>query len=538
MKQKERAPASAQRKNARQIAVADCETDPFKFGRIPQPFLWGFYDGKDYLEFKTTKDFVEYVKGLDIIIYAHNGGKFDWHFIKEYIEAYQDVMIISGRLASFKIGKAEFRDSYSLIPLPLAAYQKTEIDYGIFEKNEREKPENWKEIRAYLKDDCIFLYEIVAEFIESFGLNLTLASSALKYWKKHFQKKANLKGTRWFYDEFKKYYYGGRVECFTKGEINENFVSIDINSAYPYAMLSEHVFGYGVDYQTEIPKENPERAFYTVDAISRGAFPFREKSGLTFPNDGEIRRYSVTGWELMAAIETGTVDILNYVEIAVFRESINFKGYVNHFYELKKESKNKDKAKYLMAKLFLNSLYGKFGANPTKYRKHETIDAQYISAAVEHGDMVLNGFMSENVALMARELDEEEMRFFNVATAASVTGFVRAYLWRALCDVSAPLYCDTDSIACKNSGNLTFGDKLGEWEKEGEYEKGAICGKKLYAFKEKGKNVYKIASKGVKLSHKDIFAIANGKEVLYKNSAPTFSLKKETVFLERKIKLT
>ena len=33
------------------VAVADSETDPFKHGRFPTPFIWGLYDGTHYYEF-------------------------------------------------------------------------------------------------------------------------------------------------------------------------------------------------------------------------------------------------------------------------------------------------------------------------------------------------------------------------------------------------------------------------------------------------------------------------------------------------------
>jgi len=192
-----------------------------------------------------------------------------------------------------------------------------------------------------------------------------------------------------------------------------------------------------------------------------------------------------------------------------------------------------------MAKLFLNSLYGKFGSNPQNYQKYETIESQYIKAAEMVDNFTFRGFTrhDESVALVSRDLNEEEMRFYNLATAASITGFVRAYLWKALCNSETPLYCDTDSIACKSS-SVTIGKELGEWEKEGEFDKGAICGKKLYAFQYKNTTDFKIASKGARLNGNEIFSIAKGETIVYKNIAPTFSLKNETTFLERKIKLT
>lgn len=525
------------RNASRKIAVADCETDPFKYGRIPQPFLWGYYDGDTYEVFSTTEKFVNFIKEKDVIVYAHNGGKFDWHFLKGYIEPYQDIMLIHSRISAFKIGNCEFRDSYNLMPLPLKAYKKDDFDYNKMEKEVRHK--HMGEINEYLKNDCIFLYEIVSEFIETFGLNLTLATSALKFWVKNFYTGAQFKSDSRFYNKFKNYYYGGRVECFKKGIITDEFKVYDINSAYPYAMLHNHAFGYGVDYLDSPPEQNFEQCFYTIQAISQGAFPYREKTGLTFPCDEEIREYHVTGWELQAALDTKTVKNVKYIAIVQFRESISFKDYVNHFYKMKNESKeSNDKARYIISKLFLNSLYGKFGANPQKYKKYETIEAQFVKIAEKEDGLDFNGFLSEDVALVSRGLDDDEMKFYNLATAASITGFVRAYLWRAICDSEGMLYCDTDSIACVKNEHLKEGTELGQWECEGEFENGAICGKKLYAFKYKHENRCKIASKGVKLNEKEIFRVAMGEEITYKNIAPTFSVKNETTFLERKIKLT
>lgn len=108
----------------RPIWTADCETDPFKRGRIPKPFLWGVYDGTACHLFERTEDFINFVQDKKVILYAHNGGKFDWHFILDYLEPFTPINIINGRIAKFKIGVCEFRDSYNILPIPLAAYQK------------------------------------------------------------------------------------------------------------------------------------------------------------------------------------------------------------------------------------------------------------------------------------------------------------------------------------------------------------------------------------------------------------------------------
>ena len=73
--------------------------------------------------------------------------------------------------------------------------------------------------------------------------------------------------------------------------------------------------------------------------------------------------------------------------------------------------------------------------------------------------------------------------FFNVATAASITGFVRSYLFRSLLAVKNPVYCDTDSIMCSNGDKLDIGGNLGQWELESEANKISAC--KAYIYKER-----------------------------------------------------
>lgn len=78
----------------RPICVCDSETDPFKRGRVPKPFIWGFLNTKtnEYEEFTDTKELVDFLYGQEIIVYAHNGGKFDWHFITQYIEDWEPLL--------------------------------------------------------------------------------------------------------------------------------------------------------------------------------------------------------------------------------------------------------------------------------------------------------------------------------------------------------------------------------------------------------------------------------------------------------------
>lgn len=517
----------------RKFGVADCETDPFLYGRVPKPFIWGFYDGKNYYYFDRTDDFINFVSNKHIVIYAHNGGKFDWHYVINHLEPFSELMIINGRLAKFKIGKCEFRDSYNILPIPLSAYKKDEFEYWKMESENRGVYK--EEIKAYLKNDLKFQYELVESFINNYGMNLTLASTAMNQWRK-IEKVKSPKTNARFYNELKQYYYGGRVECFHIGEIKHDFNVIDINSAYPFAMIHNHPYGSNIEISSSLPTHNLEQSFISLTCKSKGAFPFRTKDGLTFPNDNQIRQFHITGWEYKTAKELNLLENceINYVQ--TLDETINFKKYVKHFFKMKLNAeKNKDKAKRLFAKLLLNSLYGKFGANPEKYNEYMIIDPDFIESSLIDG-FEFCGIMGK-YAIVCKPIEEDNMRFYNVAVASSITGFVRALLLKSLYSVKNPLYCDTDSIACENIGKLKLSDNLGDWDLEAVCEYGAIAGKKLYAFKEKN-GKYKTACKGVRLNSYDIIKVAKGEEILYKKESPTFSYKKDPFFIERKICLT
>ena len=542
----------------RPFAVLDSETDPFLHGRIPEPFVWGFYDGKEFRHYthKTVHSMLEWIAEQKIIVYAHNGGKFDYHFLLPYLSEYDHVKIINGRLAQFYIGKAEFRDSFNILPVALKKFEmvndageivkKQEFDYSLMEKDERYKPENWEKIIDYLRDDCITLYEAIKAFQSQYGRHLTQAGAAMAQWKAISQTELP-KSTSEYFDKFKPYYYGGRVQCFRHGIIEQDFSVYDINSAYPFAMLSRHP--YSVAYtEFDAEQDGLERgpAFFTVRAKSMGAFPYREKNGLTFPADGETREFFITGWELQAAQDTGTdggAEILSVIYHSGYQD---FRSYIEHFYQLRMTARaNNDSAGDLFAKLLMNSLYGKFGANPENYAEFVILPPSDMEELLDPvNDFDLSGELGPWL-LGERKLTDDEMRYYNVATAASITGYVRAYLWRAIVSTGLDniLYCDTDSIATLSAGNeLDTGDRLGQWKHEGEFDKAGIAGKKLYIFqgKQKGSKArkYKTASKGVRLSNAELWKVAGGGEVIYSPENPTFSVHHAPRFTARKIRLT
>jgi hypothetical protein len=142
----------------------------------------------------------------------------------------------------------------------------------------------------------------------------------------------------------------------------------------------------------------------------------------------------------------------------------------------------------------------------------------------------------EEKSVFEKPLPEDEQHYYNIVVAASITGFVRAYLAEAKSKAKNIYYCDTDCLVCEDYGDINIGPELGQWELEAHCIYGAIAGKKLYAFK-KIDGSWKTATKGVKLSPDEIISVSRGKEVTYYPENPTFSVKKSPVFTERKIKI-
>jgi hypothetical protein len=528
----------------REVWAADCETDPFKAGRVPKPFIWGAYEiySQRYESFGDRSLFVAFFRDKKSTVYFHNGGKFDLHYLRSEFESDRAILLINGRIVRAQIGRAEFRDSFSLLPVPLAQYQKDDFDYSILEADVRDDPENCAKIERYLKSDCVNLGNLLLQFFERYGKGLTQAGVAINYWSKHYHDGHKPRQSPAQFNRYKPFYYGGRVECFAKGYARKPFKMVDKRSAYPHAMLSNHPISCEAVQLSKLPVESKiSQCFVSFRGVSAGALPYRTDAGeLVFPADRVERQYQVTGWEWIAALEENALSVREVLAVHYFREVVTFAEYIHQFYRERQIAKaNGDKAGDLFAKLFMNSCYGAFAMNPENY--HE-----YMLSSVEKlGEHLADGYQryhpwGDGRELLWRKLSlETQQRMYkNIATAASITGHVRAGLFRDLCRVRDPLYCDTDSIYAGDIGHLQVGPGLGQWKVEADCQAYAIAGKKLYAM-ETVDGDYKMACKGVNLSADDIIRIARGECVRHIPRVPTYSVTRpEPCFIARDVRMT
>lgn len=529
------------------IAVVDTETDPFESGLVVKPFALGFFDGITYIDFwgnDCVDQFFDYLatqtaQGIEYIIYAHNGGKFDFFFFLKYLDKQTSPLIINSRLVKIYFAGQEFRDSFAIIPQALGSYQKEKIDYDKFKKENREK--HRAEILNYQRSDCFYTFDLIDGFHKMFGDKITIASASLPMLRSFTGFETLREGQD---KRFREFYYGGRNQCFETGLLKpkhgKEFYLYDRNSMYPAAMLEElHPISNKATLQRDID-ENTDFAY--IDAINDGALPIRDaKGGLDFTV--KRGRFHATIHEIRAGLETGTLRINRVLHAWAFDRKASFTEFVEHFYALRDLAKaDNDLVKNILYKLILNSSYGKFALNPRKFKQYSlTIDE---IPTPQHSPENPDGWKLEaytgSIYIWSRP-SPRKLGFYNVSTAASITGAARANLLRNIALAKRPIYCDTDSIICEGfRGEL--GKQLGQWDLEATGNRLAIAGKKMYALYNvddlASNSAVKKASKGVRLELQDIVSVCNGNEIVYKNPVPTFNLDGSADFVNRKIRIT
>lgn len=416
-------------------------------------------------------------------------------------------MFINTRLARAQLMHHEVRDSFSILPVPLKALQKDKIDYSIFEYGEREKPNNKKHIRKYLQSDCVYLYDHVARFIETFGQTLTMGSASWRVLTSlHEVPKMDVEDDA----EIRPFYFGGRVECFESGTIKDDWKLYDINSSYPDVMKRcEHPASINCDY----PRHLPDHGVYFAEIVadSDGALPIKIKGSLRFPHV-QNETFFACSHEIQQAQDLGLLRIKKVKNIFHFHKTQNFAAFVDRCMSEKIAAEMAgDKSMRLFWKLICNAAYGKAGSNPDNYKDFKLFESRDAMLHENENIKTLEQKWQDAGVFGSRVLADRPVthrNFLNVAMAASITSAARAHLMLAIHKSTRPVYCDTDSLICTSLDMPHHATKIGAWKLEATADELSIAGKKLYAAFKNGSCV-KGAAKGVGLKvHKDDHGIS------------------------------
>lgn len=414
---------------------------------------------------------------------------------------YYQIEVIFNRKGK-KVNKVIFQDSYKLIPLSVDAIAKSfkmemtklTLDYDCHNGLPPGTPLT-KDEEDYIKNDV----RIVAAAIEYFysqGLDkMTIGACALDEYKKLVHKR---NFDRWFptpkyHKDVKQSYRGGFTYLNPKfaGKTLKNGIVLDVNSLYPSVMYDSYLpFGTPIFFEGEY-QHDEIYPLYTqmircqfelkpgkipTIQIKRG-YDFQANEYLTSSGDQEPV-LCLNSVDLKLFFEQYDVYNLEYINGWKFKSTQGlFTNYID------KWSNNKIQAKkdgnhglYLISKLFLNSLYGKFGTD-TKVKSKIP-------------------YLGEDDVIHFKDSEETEKDGVYVAMASFITSYARLKTIKAAQTIMDNynsgksdiqfVYADTDSLHCI-SPNFELPEgldidptKLGAWDYESKFNKAKFLRQKCY----------------------------------------------------------
>jgi len=511
------------------FAVFDIETIQWV-----KPYSVCFFDGKDFKMFTGDDcvscfiDFVITKKYRGYNIYAHNGGKFDFLFILDVLRFrdYDFSLIFQGsRCALIKVyhqkeGKIKnrksrnnlrFVDSYNILKFSLDKLTK---DFDVKHKKTNFMENNGKRDYDYLyelykkgdnrfydyvKNDVLGLYEVLQVFFDRIkghkgSVGITTPSTAMKTFKQQFlpgDKKIPFieTGLNRFFR--RNAYYGGRTEIFKMFLDDGRYHCFDVNSLYPFVMKNNS-FPFSPPRRIN-PSLNVVKNFcgitearVSVSDVDIPVLPFKKEirkgvNKLVFP----VGRFSGV-WDnvfLKKALEVGYR--VKPIRSWVFRDEFIFSEYVDYFYKQKQKS-NKGSCDYLISKLFLNSLYGKFG------QRDDSSMVVKITDFSKNKFKIIDVVDIENNIFRVETSNTSDFLFSPISIhVTSLAQLVLYGFFEKIFDKGGVVaYCDTDSVFTDVSLNTS--DRLGDVKKEYSFRRGYFVLPKMYCVVLGDKNKVKV----------------------------------------------
>ena len=446
--------------------------------------------------------------------------------------------------------------------------KKPDISYYNIDLEEYKNIQNksWsvqKETEKYLQNDLISLYSIMDIFKKHIWLNYelhindsyTISGIAMNiYLNNFYNNNIPLINKKSVYNNIRSSYYGGITEVYKP--YGNNLYYYDVNSLYPFSALKDmpgmncvytdninlnlnnclDLFGF---YYSEIETNNQ----YI------GLIPTRTDSGSLMMIEGKFK-----GWyfseELKFALNNGyKVFIKNGYTFN--RERDVFKEYVEHFYNIKKTTK--DVIEKATAKSLLNNLLGRFGLNINNpitriMDENEFIeilqtrrivgDIKYIGNKIlVTYDSIISPSICEknNVNFMdtyaniiknttknvnnLNKQKTEDVNNVSVAISSAITAYSRIYMNQIKLDILSKggsiYYTDTDSIVTDiELSNNIVNSNIGMFKKEYFIKEGYFLSSKTYCLVlQDNTKIIKVKGVNKPLSLEDFKNLYNGKDV-------------------------
>ncbi len=450
----------------------------------------------------TMEEFISYCKSKlnNCIVYFHNL-RFDGSFILNYLinndykyldkieynsgKSYNTLISEDGQFysikAHFKRGvTVDFNDSLKIIPFPVKTIakafdlpmEKEIIDYGNYEINET--------TLSYVFNDVKIVALALHQLKEKGFCGMTAASSAYKWFI------SQCDGSDILFPEiddemlleWRDAYRGGRsqVNPIYAGKVLKGVKRYDVNSMYPSIMRNAWL---PIGKPKRIDKRGEYRfEMYKVNisfTLKDGHLPTLLKKNVMF---GQQSYYTETdGIELLylSSIDFELIErhydigYLDFVEMWGFNTSNQvFCDYIDYWYDIKSRSTGAMKQ---LAKLMLNSLYGKFGSNPVGKNKIPSLNPE--------------GSLSFTLS------EEQPRKKYYLFMAIAIVSYAHKLIDDAIISTGEEnfVYCDTDSVHTLGDlpENLIDQKQLGLFKLEAIETKSKYVRQKTYVYAEEDK---------------------------------------------------
>lgn len=280
--------------------------------------------------------------------------------------------------------------------------------------------------------------------------------------------------------EIRKAYRGGFTwlnDKYKSQEIGEGIV-FDVNSLYPSVMYSQPLpFGKPVFFEGEYT-ENKKYPLYIqrirmgftlkdgmIPTIQIKKSPFYKENEYLKSSAGESVELYLTNIDLTMIREHYDIYDVEFIDGWMFQQTTGvFNQYIDKWTY---EKTHFEGARKLLAKLMLNSLYGKFATNPDITGKHP--------------------YLKEDGSTGYKKNEQEFRDPVYTPMGVFITSWAR---WTTITAAqkcyNRIIYCDTDSIHLKdteipeNIVHLVDSKKLGFWKHESTYQNAKYLRQKTY----------------------------------------------------------
>jgi hypothetical protein len=285
-------------------------------------------------------------------------------------------------------------------------------------------------------------------------------------------------------------------------------VVFDVNSLYPYCMYTDNLLPYGTpiwfngNYHELKPYEKRTRPLF-IQKI-RTEFTIKENHLPIIPDKSKARKFAdylessngkpmelyLTNIDLQLFIEHYEIEYIDYIGGYCFKGKTGiFKEYIEYWREVKiKADQEGNEGLRYIAKLFLNSLYGKFATRWDKPASNPTLKNDILRFEKKYKWDDLNH-------------EEQEESYIKQVKYPAMAVFITSYARKIMIEAAQKnfdrfRYCDTDSLHLEGEEfptNIPIdhnnSGELGLWKHECTFDRARFIRSKTYIeeYAKKGK---------------------------------------------------